>query len=388
MSPQLVAPSQFRTYAQGMLGCGASMQKSGPGVSNNVVGAGKSTQFRLPALDSATTLCLFFEITAEAKAAEKAKAGEVFTLQFSTKYLHWDSSWRRRITTLSRRWVTGQQPHEVMLGFDQEAAAVMMARFCTWKMESEEDFDATRWIDRALIRLCQRCALSLRISAPARTLVCIRACRCYAKSTMHVHECSFGQGNKDDPKSFSLLPEMTFYPGFMFHLRRSQFVQVFGNSPDETAFARLMLFKEHVQPAVTMIQPQLIRYALDEPPQPAMVDISSIVPDHILFMDAYFYIVVYHGDKIAAWRAEGCALLLALAFAADLPVWGTGKADGGGACAGTRTSRSTPRSPSCCALHRTRRWRWCGRASRCRALSTPITSLSLAAASRASCWSS
>ena len=54
---------------------------------------------------------------------------------------------------------------------------------------------------------------------------------------------------------------MTFYPGFMFHLRRSQFVQVFGNSPDETAFARLMLFKESTQPSLMMIQPQLIRHA-------------------------------------------------------------------------------------------------------------------------------
>ena len=47
---------------------------------------------------------------------------------------------------------------QVLLGFDQESAAVMMARYCTWKMETEEDFDATRFIDRSLIRLCQRCA--------------------------------------------------------------------------------------------------------------------------------------------------------------------------------------------------------------------------------------
>ena len=39
-----------------------------------------------------------------------------------------------------------------MAGFDQEAAAVVMARLATFKMETEEDFDATRWIDRNLIR--------------------------------------------------------------------------------------------------------------------------------------------------------------------------------------------------------------------------------------------
>ncbi len=39
-----------------------------------------------------------------------------------------------------------------MAGFDQEAAAVVVARLATFKMETEEDFDATRWIDRTLIR--------------------------------------------------------------------------------------------------------------------------------------------------------------------------------------------------------------------------------------------
>lgn len=61
------------------------------------------------------------------------------------------------MTTVSRRWVPGANMQEIAHGFDQESAAVMMARFVTWKMETEEDFDATRWIDRSLIRLCQRC---------------------------------------------------------------------------------------------------------------------------------------------------------------------------------------------------------------------------------------
>lgn len=84
---------------------------------------------------------------------------------------------------------------------------------------------------------------------------------------------------------------------------------MFGNSPDETAFARLILFKEHTQNAIMMLQPQLLRYALGEPPQPALVDVSSIVPEHVLFLDSYFYVVVYHGNQVARWRQEGCALI-------------------------------------------------------------------------------
>lgn len=126
-----------------------------------------------------------------------------------------------------------------------------------------------------------------------------------------MHECRFAQYNKDEPDSFRLMPEMTLFPGFVFHMRRSQFVQVFGNSPDETAYARLLLFKETAPSSILMLQPQLLSYSVGAEGtvevQPTLVDVSSIVPGAILFMDAYFYIVVFHGSDIARWRQEGCA---------------------------------------------------------------------------------
>lgn len=79
-------------------------------------------------------------------------------------------------------------------GFDQEAATVLTARLATWKMETEDDFDATRWLDRTLIRLSAR----------------------------------FGVYQKDEPASFEMAAVMSYYPQFMFNLRRSQFVQVRG----------------------------------------------------------------------------------------------------------------------------------------------------------------
>ena len=56
----------------------------------------------------------------------------------------------------------------------------------------QEGFDATRWLDRSLIRLCSK----------------------------------FGDYRKDDPQSFTLNPCFSLFPQFMFNLRRSQFVQV------------------------------------------------------------------------------------------------------------------------------------------------------------------
>ena len=40
-----------------------------------------------------------------------------------------------------------------MAGFDQEAAAVLMARIATYRAENDEGADVLRWLDRMLIRL-------------------------------------------------------------------------------------------------------------------------------------------------------------------------------------------------------------------------------------------
>lgn len=36
----------------------------------------------------------------------------------------------------------------------------------------------------------------------------------------------FGDYQKDDPDSFQLRPQLSYYPQFMFNFRRSQFIQV------------------------------------------------------------------------------------------------------------------------------------------------------------------
>jgi hypothetical protein len=73
-----------------------------------------------------------------------------------------------------------------------QAAAVVLARLATFKMEFEEEFDPMRWLDRKLINLAKR----------------------------------FGEYRKDDPHSFQLSPSMSIFPQFQFNLRRSQFIQV------------------------------------------------------------------------------------------------------------------------------------------------------------------
>ncbi len=40
-----------------------------------------------------------------------------------------------------------------------------------------------------------------------------------------------------------------------------------------------------------MIQPQLTAYHFNGPPEPVLLDVQSILPERILFLDAYFYVV-------------------------------------------------------------------------------------------------
>lgn len=82
-------------------------------------------------------------------------------------------------------------------------------------------------------------------------------------------------------------------------------VQVFNNSPDETAYFRMILNRENVANSVVMIQPSLISYSFHSTPEPALLDVSAIAADRILLLDSYFTIVVFHGSSIAQWRKAG-----------------------------------------------------------------------------------
>jgi len=115
----------------------------------------------------------------------------------------------------------------------------------------------------------------------------------------------FADYRKDDASSFRLSSAFSIYPQFMFHLRRSQFLQVFGNSPDETTYYRLVIARETTTNSLIMIQPTLLAYSFSGPPVPVLLDVTSIAPDRILLLDTFFQVIVFHGETISAWRRQG-----------------------------------------------------------------------------------
>ncbi|KAK9868182.1 hypothetical protein WJX84_004175 [Apatococcus fuscideae] len=258
----------------GALGPGAPQEKKlATAVADQVIGMGGTNRWKMAGLDGKTTMAFFFDIVAANK--KDGNHAPAFFIQFITRYLHPDGSMRCRVTTVSRMWADGNNAEQLISAFDQECAAALVARLATHKMETEEDFDATRYLDRTLIRLASR----------------------------------FGEYRKDDASSFELSQALSLFPGFMFNLRRSQFVQVFGNSPDETAFCRLVLNKETTSEALLMLQPELVSYKISDEPEPVQLDVTSILPDRILLLDSYFYVVLFHGSTIASWRKAEYHLL-------------------------------------------------------------------------------
>lgn len=253
----------------GAIGPCTSLGVKSSSVSDTEIGIGGTCQWRFCSLYPNTTAALFFEVVNQHNAP--IPQGGRGSVQFVTQYQHSSGQRRVRVTTLARNWAdAATQIQHIAAGFDQEAAAVAMARLAAFKAEHEEGADVLRWLDRMLIRLCQK----------------------------------FGEYNKEDAASFRFASNFSLYPQFMFHLRRSQFLQVFNNSPDESAFYRHMLNREDLTQCLIMIQPILYAYAFNGT-EPVLLDSSSILPDRILLMDTFFQILIFHGETIAAWRNQG-----------------------------------------------------------------------------------
>ncbi|KAJ8599728.1 hypothetical protein CTAYLR_003390 [Chrysophaeum taylorii] len=245
----------------GAIGPCSSLRKKSQYVADTEIGAGGTNAWSLGGVDPQTSVAIYFEIS---KSTNKRRY-----CQLITSYLHSNGRARLRCTTLCGSWA--DDASALARSFDQEAAAVLMARIAVHRTDTEEVSDVLRWVDRSLIRLCAK----------------------------------FADYRKDEPQSFRLPHEFSLYPQFMFHLRRSQFLQLFNSSPDESAYYRMILVRETTLNSVVMIQPTLLSYSFQAPPSAVLLDASSVRPDCILLLDTFFYVIVFHGETIAAWRDAG-----------------------------------------------------------------------------------
>ncbi|KAG6018142.1 GTPase-activating protein S23 [Claviceps lovelessii] len=255
----------------GLIGHAVSLNKKSVSVGETECGIGNTCSWKMCGIDPQASYGVYFEVASQGPATHQ-QTPQKGMIQFLTYYQHSSGQFHLRVTTVARNLSGPAGDPAIAQSFDQEAAAVLMSRIAVFKSEVDDGPDVLRWVDRMLIRLCSR----------------------------------FADYRKDDPSSFRLEKNFTLYPQFMFHLRRSQFLQVFNNSPDETAFDRHVLNHEDVGNSLVMIQPTLDSYTFDQDGgQPVLLDSASIQPTHILLLDTFFHILIFHGETVAEWRKAG-----------------------------------------------------------------------------------
>ncbi|GBE60879.1 hypothetical protein BOVATA_023720 [Babesia ovata] len=275
----------------GVMGGCSSTNKKGPNVSPNVIGEGGTTEWVVGAIDPKSTLAFYFDVTDGSStatsllsnaistigASNKNKfrpsenAGKTAFIQFQTVYFHSSGQKRLRVTSFSCKYAQPNITH-LAPSFDQEAAAVLMARYAFYKSETEDSIAVLRWLDKSLISLIAK----------------------------------FADYQRNDVHTFRLANEFSIYPQFMYHLRRSHFLQTFNASPDETAFYRTVFMRENVINSLIMIQPALLEYSFEKPtPHPVLLDACSLKQNVILMLDSFFYVIIWYGDMIHQWREQG-----------------------------------------------------------------------------------
>lgn len=248
----------------GLIGHAISSNKKSGSVGETEIGIGGTSAWKMCSITPRTSIGAYFEVVTPA--GQPLQPGSRGLIQFVTHYQHANGAYRLRVTTVARSFGESGSP-QITASFDQEAAAVLMARIAVFKAEVDDSPDVLRWLDRMLIRLCQKHA-----------------------------------DHRGDPSSFRLPEVLSIYPQFMFHLRRSAFMQVFNSSPDETAYYRHVLNAEDVNNSLIMIQPTLMSYGVGEEPVPVLLDSVSIQDDKRLLLDTYFHVLIWSGSTVAAWR--------------------------------------------------------------------------------------
>ena len=241
-------------------------------VSSYPIGEGKTRVWNLGGLDETATFCYILDI--DPNASKTNTELRYATIQFCTTYIAGDRSTRLRVTTIRRKLSPSLQnnKYEVAQGFDQEAATVLLAKIAINMGNKEERIEVLRWIDKSLIHLTSR----------------------------------FGEYTKDDPNSFKLTKEFSYFPQFIFYLRRSYVLQNFNASPDEITHFKTSLLRENVVNGMIMIQPALFCYSPEQPEAvPVFLEVENMKSDCVLLLDAFFFICIWHGEDVCKWRDAG-----------------------------------------------------------------------------------
>lgn len=133
-------------------------------------------------------------------------------VQTRLTYQHPTGVRRLRVATKATYWAEPATTHQAVqgLGLNATTTAVCYARWLAFEASrGAEARELSMWLDRQLVTLTQKGA-------------------------------SYQEG---DDRSVMLPGDLASLPELVFHIRRSTFLNYFGNAPDETVFYRSLLFR-------------------------------------------------------------------------------------------------------------------------------------------------
>ena len=229
---------------------------------------GHPTTWKFSALLPTTTAAIYLQVPA-AKTSP-IQVGQTACIQFQTRYRHTlTGNIRLRVTTTQISFADIGMSKDIFLQqFDQQAAAVLIARFAMEMLRTKPNVEVVRYIDRLLSKACR----------------------------------TFGRYLKGQPDTLVLPPEIMNLPEFMYNLRRGQFLSTFNSTPDLTASLRHALCWEDVSSSMFMIQPLLKKYMIGRQEEVVPLDMNEIRGDCVLLLDTYYRVLIWSGAEVAGWR--------------------------------------------------------------------------------------
>ena len=122
----------------GLIGHGVSSSNKSTYVGETEIGFGGTSTWKMAGLMPRSSYGIYFEIVSQAAGVSMGGgAGPNGSIQFTTHYTHSSGSQRLRVTTINRPLRDGGSP-EIAQSFDQETAAVLMARIAVFKSEIDD----------------------------------------------------------------------------------------------------------------------------------------------------------------------------------------------------------------------------------------------------------
>lgn len=252
-------------------------------VSPLCIGQGNTNAWKLCGVNHQSTYAIYFD------KLDSLTTGHAF-IQFTFHYQHSSGEKMLRVTTVPLGVILDSDKANLEAGFDQEAAFMAIARDSISKLQMQmfnstkttyDHSDVVKHLDKVLVDFFAR----------------------------------HGVYRKKEVETFRLSAAYSMLPQFIYHLRRSPFIRVFNNSPDETSYIRHVLMHEDLSNSLVMVQPSLLSYDIEtfgvedpetgEPntePEAVLLDSTSLGVTKILLLDTFFHILIYHGTTVAQWR--------------------------------------------------------------------------------------